>query len=124
MVERVTLGLMALLFLVSFTQTTNFNSGGTPDPSRYGLWLVPFAIPILSSVPASARWLKVLAAGSVAWCVWAFAPGAAGSISPADDVRRRSLEAMAGARQSDRRSLRGAHGRTRARTTSNRDAGL
>jgi hypothetical protein len=74
MVEGITFGLLALLFLVSFTQTTNFNSGGTPDPSRYGLWLVPFAIPILSGVPASARWMKVLAAGSVAWCIWAFAP--------------------------------------------------
>jgi hypothetical protein len=68
------LGLTALLFLLSFTQTTNVNSGGTPDPSRYGLWLVPFALPILGAVRGEPTWLKALAAGSLAWCAWAFAP--------------------------------------------------
>ena len=72
--ERWSLSLIALLFLASFTQTANFNSGGTPSMSRYGLWLVPFAIPVLRRVPEQARWLKVLAAGSVVWCVWAFSP--------------------------------------------------
>ena len=66
--------LMALFFLISFTQTTNVNSGGTPGPSRYGLWLVPFAVPLLSGIRADAVWLRVLAGGSVVWCVWAFAP--------------------------------------------------
>ena len=66
--------LVAVLFLVSFTQTTNFNSGGTPDPSRYGLWLIPFVVPILGSVPSTAPWMRVLAAASVVWCVWAFPP--------------------------------------------------
>jgi hypothetical protein len=72
--EQWSLSLIALLFLASFTQTANFNSGGTPSMSRYGLWLVPFAIPVLRRVPEQARWLKVLAAGSVVWCVWAFSP--------------------------------------------------
>jgi hypothetical protein len=66
--------LIAVLFLVSFTQTTNFNSGGTPDPSRYGLWLIPFVVPILGGIPAAARWPRALAAASVVWCVWAFPP--------------------------------------------------
>lgn len=35
--------LSGLVFLFSFTQTANVNHGGTPDPSRYGLWLVPLA---------------------------------------------------------------------------------
>jgi hypothetical protein len=68
------LGLIAMLFLLSFTQTTNVNSGGTPDPSRYGLWLVPFALPILAAVPGQPSWLTAIAAASVAWCAWAFAP--------------------------------------------------
>jgi hypothetical protein len=74
MTENVTFGVIALFFLVSFTQTTNFNSGGTPSPSRYGLWLVPFAIHILARIPERARWIRLLAAGSVMWCVWSFAP--------------------------------------------------
>lgn len=62
------------LFLLSFTQTANLNSGGTPGPSRYGLWLVPFAIPILASVRANARWLRVLSVASGVWCLSVFAP--------------------------------------------------
>lgn len=66
--------LIGVLFLFSFTQTTNFNGGGTPGPSRYGLWLVPFAVPMAAWVGASARWLPALAVASFAWNVWAFAP--------------------------------------------------
>jgi hypothetical protein len=72
--EAFPVSLIAVLFLVSFTQTANFNSGGTPSLSRYGLWLVPFAIPVLRRIPERARWLKLLSAGSVVWCVWAFTP--------------------------------------------------
>jgi hypothetical protein len=66
-------GVIALLFLVSFTQTTNFNAGGTPDPSRYGLWLLPLAIPLLQSTD-DAWWMKPVAAVSLIWCVSYFAP--------------------------------------------------
>lgn len=68
------IALIAMLFIVSFTQTTNVNAGGTPGPSRYGLWLVPFAIPVLGSISPTARWMRGLAAASVVWCAWAFAP--------------------------------------------------
>jgi hypothetical protein len=66
--------LIAALFLLSFTQTTNVNSGGTPGPSRYGLWLMPFAVPLMAWVSPQARWLPVLAIASSLWSVWAFAP--------------------------------------------------
>lgn len=66
--------LIALMFLVSFTQTTNFNAGGTPDPSRYGLWLLPLALPLLQTAPDGARWMKVIGAASLIWCVIGFAP--------------------------------------------------
>jgi hypothetical protein len=69
-----TVAAVAALFLLSFTQTTNFNSGGTPGPSRYGLWLVPFAVPICAAVPSGARWIRVLAAAAVVWCASSFAP--------------------------------------------------
>ena len=73
-IEAGTVTAVAALLLVSVTQAANLNSGGTPGPSRYGLWLVPFAVPICAGVPAGARWLRVLAAASVVWCAWAFAP--------------------------------------------------
>jgi hypothetical protein len=68
------IALIAVTLIVLFTQTTNFNSGGTPGPSRYGLWLVPFVIPLLGAVRADRTWLRVLAVGAMAWCAWAFAP--------------------------------------------------
>ncbi|MBZ5556724.1 MAG: hypothetical protein LAO77_05555 [Acidobacteriia bacterium] len=71
---RGVLALIAMLFLFSFTQTTNVNSGGTPGPSRYGVWLLPLAIPVLEAAPAAAVWLRVLAAASVVWCTVEFAP--------------------------------------------------
>lgn len=70
----VTMAIIAVLFLFSFTQTANLNSGGTPGPSRYGLWLVPFAVPLLGWVGASARWLGILGVASGLWCAWMFAP--------------------------------------------------
>jgi hypothetical protein len=60
--------------LVVFAQTTNFNSGGTPGPSRYGLWLLPLALPLLADVPERAAWWRVLAAASLVWCAIVFAP--------------------------------------------------
>jgi hypothetical protein len=73
-IEGGTVAAVAALLLLSFTQAGNFNSGGTPGPGRYGLWLVPFAVPICAAVPANARWIRVLAAAAVVWCAWAFAP--------------------------------------------------
>jgi hypothetical protein len=61
------------LFVVMFTQTTNMNSGGTPGPSRYGLWLLPLAIPLFEAAPPAAA-LKVLAAAALVWSVMLFAP--------------------------------------------------
>jgi hypothetical protein len=36
-------------FLLTFAQTTNVNSGGTMSMSRYGMWLLPLAIPFLAA---------------------------------------------------------------------------
>jgi hypothetical protein len=45
------LGLAALL--IGFSQTDNINSGGTPGPMRYTLWLIPLAIPVLTGARAA-----------------------------------------------------------------------
>jgi hypothetical protein len=69
----------AAIFLVSFAQTTNVNSGATPGMSRYGVWLIPLAIPILerAAMVVSARWqrwLVPLALASCLWCIVSFQP--------------------------------------------------
>lgn len=69
----------AALFLLSFAQSTNINNGATPGMSRYGVWLIPLAIPILERaaivVPArSLRWFVPLALASCLWCLVAFQP--------------------------------------------------
>ena len=68
--------MIGALFLVGFSQATNFNSGGTPNPSRYGLWLLPLAVPFFSasSEVAERRWFRALAAASMVWCAVTFAP--------------------------------------------------
>lgn len=40
----------AIAFLFSFSRTTNLHHGGTPSLSRYALWLVPLAFPLLSTL--------------------------------------------------------------------------
>ena len=65
--------LMGALFVLMFTQMLNMNSGGTPGPSRYGLWLLPVAIPVLEAAPPAAV-LRILTAASVVWCTIFFAP--------------------------------------------------
>ncbi len=65
--------LMGALFVLMFTQMLNVNSGGTPGPSRYGLWLLPVAIPVLEAAPPAAA-LRILTAASVVWCTIFFAP--------------------------------------------------
>ena len=68
----------ACIFLASFAQTPNFNHGGTPGISRYTLWLVPLAIPILQRAavvsPRAQRWFVPLALASCVWGIVAFAP--------------------------------------------------
>jgi hypothetical protein len=70
----ISIALIAALFLLSFSQTTNFNGGGTPGPSRYGLWLLPFALPLTAWVNSRAVWLPALALVSALSSVWSFAP--------------------------------------------------
>ena len=69
----------ACLFLLSFAQTPNFNHGGTPGISRYTVWLIPLAIPILRRAGACASALSQglfvpLVLASCVWCVVAFHP--------------------------------------------------
>jgi hypothetical protein len=69
----------AAVFLLSFAQSTNINSGATPGMSRYGVWLIPLAIPIFQQagvvVPARRlRWLAPVALASCLWCAVAFQP--------------------------------------------------
>jgi hypothetical protein len=63
------LGATAAVILIAVTQPTNLNHGGTRGVSRYALWLVPLAVPLLVQFDRSARWargvLLALAAGSL-----------------------------------------------------------
>ena len=66
-------------FVFGFAQTTNVNSGGTPGMSRYGLWVIPLAIPFLRRLEEQGRervvWaMTPIALASAAWCFVAFAP--------------------------------------------------
>jgi hypothetical protein len=67
------LGALAVLFVGCFAQTTNFNSGGTPGPGRYGLWLIPLAIPLLREANhhAGRGWRGLLAVVAVLSAAWA-----------------------------------------------------
>lgn len=70
---------LAVVFTTSFAQTTNFNSGGTPGLGRYGIWLVPLAIPLLACADrvGGCGWhsaLAVIALVSVAFNVAEYAP--------------------------------------------------
>jgi hypothetical protein len=72
--------LLAVTFLLCFAQTSNFNSGATPGPARYGLWLIPLAIPLLDEAGrAGPRWwraaLAPVAVVSCVWMVFAYRPG-------------------------------------------------
>ncbi|HEU0114169.1 MAG TPA: hypothetical protein VFQ80_05810, partial [Thermomicrobiales bacterium] len=56
-------------FLLTFTQTTNVNSGGTMSISRYAMWLLPLTIPFLAAAAeaGAAANLAMLGAGIVAF---------------------------------------------------------
>jgi hypothetical protein len=60
-----------LVFLFAFSQTLNFNHGGTPHMSRYDLWLIPLAVPLLLQAdrafgPTTRRWIAPVAVISCA----------------------------------------------------------
>ncbi len=66
-------------FVFGFAQTTNVNSGGTPGMSRYGLWVIPLAIPLLRRLEEQGRervvWaMTPIALVSAVWSLIAFAP--------------------------------------------------
>lgn len=74
-----TTGLAALALLYVVSQPLDQNHGGSPDLSRYALWLMPLAVPLFAQAATSARrrtrltgvLLVLLAAG---WTLAAFRP--------------------------------------------------
>ena len=67
------------LFLFAFAQTPNVNHGGTFNPSRYGLWLIPLGIPLLRLAEdrlgrARSYVMTGLAVFACIWCCYMFAP--------------------------------------------------
>ncbi len=77
-----TSALAALGLLWAVGQPTSQNHGGSPDLSRYALWLMPLALPLLqqagtSASRAMARAGLGLAALSAAWTLAAFPPSRA-----------------------------------------------
>lgn len=69
----------AVVFLVSFASTANLHHGATPGMTRYALWLIPLAIPMLASVhahphPTWSRVLGVITIGSVLFSVAVYHP--------------------------------------------------
>jgi hypothetical protein len=69
----------AAIFLFSFSRTTNMHHGGTPSLSRYAIWLIPLAVPLLSALRQSAgilwsRFLWGAAAISALISIFAFHP--------------------------------------------------
>jgi hypothetical protein len=69
---------LGAFFLFGFAQAGNANSGATFNPSRYGLWLIPLAVPLLAQfndVWGSDRtWLRVAAALALVWSSLLFQP--------------------------------------------------
>jgi hypothetical protein len=79
-VDLVVATLAGVAFLFSFAQATNIHHGGTPGMSRYAIWIIPLAIPILARAHSlgAAGWravLWIIAAVSAAICAFAFHPG-------------------------------------------------
>ena len=72
-------GIVAAVFLFSFSRTTNMHHGGTPSLSRYTLWLIPLAVPLLSRLNRIEgrfwpRFLWGAALASALMCLVAFRP--------------------------------------------------
>ncbi len=66
----------AAFLLFAFAQTANFNHGGTLSPSRYGLWLIPFAVSALLTAESllGRRGFALFALASFVWSVISFQP--------------------------------------------------
>ena len=69
----------AAVFLVAFSRTTNVHHGGTPCMSRYAVWLIPLAVPLLASMKEARsrswrRFLRVAALTSAVASIAAFRP--------------------------------------------------
>ena len=78
LVPSVGVVIMAIVFLFSFAQTANINSGGTPNMSRYAVWLIPLGIPALAAVSRgllSEEALAVLTGVSCLLAVVQYRPG-------------------------------------------------
>jgi hypothetical protein len=70
---------VAAIFLFAFSRTTNVHHGGTPSLSRYAVWLIPLAIPLLSALQQNGgrvwhRFLWMAAVLSAVISVFAFRP--------------------------------------------------
>ena len=81
--EPVVLVSLALggVFLLAFAQAPNINSGATPSMSRYALWLIPLALPVLARAhtaltPRVGPWAAAVAVASAVGCLVMFPPGA------------------------------------------------
>jgi len=71
----------AATFTLAFAQATNVHHGGTPGMSRYGLWLVPLAVPLFARAHECGRagykrFAWGLAAASALVCIFLFRPSA------------------------------------------------
>jgi len=69
----------AAVFLVAFGSTANLHHGATPGMSRYALWLIPLAIPLLAQLHARAtrswsRAIAVVTVGSVLFSLMVYHP--------------------------------------------------
>ena len=65
----------AAVFLVSFAQAPNVNSGGTPGMSRYALWLVPVVLAVWPKPGTPAGWIRSAAVAlAVVWDLCYFRP--------------------------------------------------
>jgi hypothetical protein len=64
------LGATALVLLLGVTQPANLNNGGTRSVSRYALWLVPVAIPVLGWYERRFRRAHGLLLALAGWSLW------------------------------------------------------
>jgi hypothetical protein len=69
-------------FTVAFSTVNNVHHGATPSMSRYALWVIPLAIPLLRCAHERGgawwrRFVRIAAAASAFVCVVAFHPGTA-----------------------------------------------
>jgi len=58
----------AVVFFISFARTTNVHHGGTPGMSRYAIWLIPLAVPLLAGMQEVRNhgWRRFLWAAAIA----------------------------------------------------------